>query len=414
MKFGATEEAFVLSSLKEFVKVWGSGCQAHFNLECSNGRAWVKLAFQLEHPADLHHLPYHAPQYHPQVRKPRHKGPARHQKDLARAAAHRARQTPAAAAAEEETIEPLKIANNEETDHSVATTDISQPSQQSIPPDEPSLPAATVGQPRHLAPAAHVEPPPPPLHPHPAVPDGSLPPPLPVAPTENVEEVNTITTPPSVRNTSLMFPPNPPQKMPPNTRYVQELSDWCATKPKPPGFHGFTGESRPTPPGFHGFTGEPRPTPPGFHGFRAEANTAQSEKDGADMETDKFLNISYNSPSQILVYTDPSSILSPNYPPPQLSPNLTPSQVARNLIPLFQPSPPSAHLLHLNHPAVLLLPDPIEGKLRKKVKKEINGLDKNDEKVKAIVHKAIIDFTNKHDFTYNHFEKRFDLPFGWH
>ena len=127
------------------------------------------------------------------------------------------------------------------------------------------------------------------------------------------------------------------------------------------------------------------------------------------METDQCLNISYNSPSQILVYTDPS-----NYPPPQLSPNLTPSKVARNLIPLFQPSPSSVHLLHLNHPAVLLLPDPIEGKLCKNLKKEIKGLDKNDEKVKEIIHKAIINFTNKHDFTYNHLKKRVDLPFGWH
>ena len=81
MRFGATEEAFVLSSLQEFVKVWSSGCQAHLNLECSNGSAWVKLAFQLGHPADLHHLPHHPPQYNHSVRKPRHKGPAGHQKD---------------------------------------------------------------------------------------------------------------------------------------------------------------------------------------------------------------------------------------------------------------------------------------------------------------------------------------------
>ena len=61
MKFGNTEEAFVLSSLKEIVKVWGSGGQGCFNLDCQNGTAWVKIAFQLGSPADQHYVPCNTP-----------------------------------------------------------------------------------------------------------------------------------------------------------------------------------------------------------------------------------------------------------------------------------------------------------------------------------------------------------------
>ena len=39
----------------------------------------------------------------------------------------------------------------------------------------------------------------------------------------------------------------------------------------------------------------------------------------------------------------------------------------------FTPSPPSSHLLHLNHSAVLLLPDEIQAKVRRKVKHETKG-----------------------------------------
>ena len=46
-----TDEAFFLASLKEFVKSWGFGSQATFNLETRNGRARLRLEFQLGHPA---------------------------------------------------------------------------------------------------------------------------------------------------------------------------------------------------------------------------------------------------------------------------------------------------------------------------------------------------------------------------
>ena len=83
-----SEETFVLASLKEFVKLWGSGSQATFNLECSNGQAWFHLGARLGPPASAHFFPPNPP---PQVPKKRKKTPARIGKDLARAAEHRAK-----------------------------------------------------------------------------------------------------------------------------------------------------------------------------------------------------------------------------------------------------------------------------------------------------------------------------------
>ena len=91
-----TEEAFVLASLKEFVKLWGSGSQASFQLQCSKRQVSFHLSSQLGAPADRHFLPsprpkdlfhgYHDPQPHPQ----RQKSPRQRERDRARAAAHRA------------------------------------------------------------------------------------------------------------------------------------------------------------------------------------------------------------------------------------------------------------------------------------------------------------------------------------
>ena len=105
--FNHTEEAFILSSLQEVVKVWtrGSG-KASFNLDVSDGEGTLKLCFQLGKPGDPHcdpHVPpqpcAHLHQHGQQVQK-RHKGPARRRKDCARAAAHQTRlQSQAAVAA---------------------------------------------------------------------------------------------------------------------------------------------------------------------------------------------------------------------------------------------------------------------------------------------------------------------------
>ena len=51
------EESFVLSTLKEFVKLWGSGCQASLNLECTNGHVFYNFPAKLGAPTDLHVVP---------------------------------------------------------------------------------------------------------------------------------------------------------------------------------------------------------------------------------------------------------------------------------------------------------------------------------------------------------------------
>ena len=98
-----TDEAFVLASLKEFVKLWGSGSQASLQLECEKGKACIKFSCQLGAPADLHFVPHvqqDAPHgFHGQhlPHHCRHKGPSQQKRDRARAATHRARQNAAAA-----------------------------------------------------------------------------------------------------------------------------------------------------------------------------------------------------------------------------------------------------------------------------------------------------------------------------
>ena len=90
-----TEETFILASLKEFVKLWGSGCQANFQLQCSNGQVSFNFSAQLGAPADRHFVPnephphhgFHAPP------PPRRKSPQQRERDRARAAAHRASKT---------------------------------------------------------------------------------------------------------------------------------------------------------------------------------------------------------------------------------------------------------------------------------------------------------------------------------
>ena len=95
-----TEEAFILASLKEFVRLWGSGIQASFHLECRNRKAWFKLATELGAPSSHHFIPsqgpsqdhHHSPHGNGGV-PPRRQGPGHRRRNQARAAAHRARQS---------------------------------------------------------------------------------------------------------------------------------------------------------------------------------------------------------------------------------------------------------------------------------------------------------------------------------
>ena len=95
--FSPSEEAFLLNSLHEVVKVWASGNgKATFNLKIENGSAELQIAFVLGHPHDVHAVPPRHPQHDPHHdqhlprRRPRHKGPARREKDRARAVKHQA------------------------------------------------------------------------------------------------------------------------------------------------------------------------------------------------------------------------------------------------------------------------------------------------------------------------------------
>ena len=121
-----TEETFVLASVKEFVKLWGSGSQATFNLECSNGQAWFQLGARLGPPA----FPHFYPDRPSPERKKRKKCPARIEKDRARAAEHRAKQT--------ENVAAPAPASKSPPPSPAATVDGASP-----PPPIPAVPAGS-------------------------------------------------------------------------------------------------------------------------------------------------------------------------------------------------------------------------------------------------------------------------------
>ena len=93
--FSLTEEAFLLSSLNEVVKVWARGTgQASFDLNISDGVAELKLGFKLGHPSEPHcHPP--APAHQPQEELHQHhrrrqKAAGRRVRDQQRAQQHQA------------------------------------------------------------------------------------------------------------------------------------------------------------------------------------------------------------------------------------------------------------------------------------------------------------------------------------
>ena len=122
-----TEEAFILASLKEFVRLWGSGIQASFHLECRNRKAWFKLATELGAPSSHHFIPsqgpsqdhHHSPHGNGGV-PPRRQGPGRRRRNQARAAAHRARQS-------EQLANPVNHAAVAAADSCLSRPDLSSP-----------------------------------------------------------------------------------------------------------------------------------------------------------------------------------------------------------------------------------------------------------------------------------------------
>ena len=146
-----TEETFVLSSLKEFVRLWGSGSQARFQLECRDRKAFLQFSTQLGSPADCHFVPHVPPQEHhgnqgarQHHHLPRKKGPAQKERDRARAAAHRAKQSTAVAADSSEQIRPPPTASPPPSPATLAAQ----------PPDpQQSSPAASAGHAASTPPA---------------------------------------------------------------------------------------------------------------------------------------------------------------------------------------------------------------------------------------------------------------------
>ena len=57
MHAGNNKERFVLASLKEFVKTWGSGRAGSFQLVCDEGHAKLSMEFSLETPGSAHFTP---------------------------------------------------------------------------------------------------------------------------------------------------------------------------------------------------------------------------------------------------------------------------------------------------------------------------------------------------------------------
>ena len=100
--FTLCEEAFLLSSLSEVVKVWARGSgQASFALKIDNGEADLQLSFKLGHPTDAHIQPLQAvfqPPYQdqdqentPDRKKKVRKTPSCRRRNRVRAAQHQAR-----------------------------------------------------------------------------------------------------------------------------------------------------------------------------------------------------------------------------------------------------------------------------------------------------------------------------------
>ena len=147
-----SEEAFALASLKEFVKLWGSGSRATFQIGCNNGQAFLQFSSQLGAPADRHFVPPIVPR-HPQHglhaeqpvhHHPRQKSQKQRERDLARAVAHRA-------------------AQDHKTDKTVnpAEKDSSDSDNQQQVVQKPATPAGVSASPASGVPLQELPPPPP-------------------------------------------------------------------------------------------------------------------------------------------------------------------------------------------------------------------------------------------------------------
>jgi len=208
------EETFILASLQEFVKVWSSGHQASFNLNCENGRAWLSLGFQLGTPSSPHHLGVgHPPPTHlhgsvPRpYHRPRPKSLARRVRDRARAARHQKAQATVAQAATSRKFS--------ETNSSLSAA--AAPANQSCPPLS-TPPVASTGQPDLAQAATACTPGAPPLaRARPVLPPPSSTPPVDSTGQPDPAQVATACipgAPPLARARPVPSPPPPTQHLP--------------------------------------------------------------------------------------------------------------------------------------------------------------------------------------------------------
>ena len=96
MQAGRSKESFVLASLKEFVKTWGTGRDGSFQLVCKDGQAKLSMEFSLEAPGSLHLTPSDDNQ-NSSNREKRRKTPSTLRRDKKRGEKHRAQGGPGTA-----------------------------------------------------------------------------------------------------------------------------------------------------------------------------------------------------------------------------------------------------------------------------------------------------------------------------
>ena len=166
-----TEEAFLLSSLNEIVKVWARGSgQAKFDLSICDGVADLSLNFKLGHPSDQHCDPSPQPSQHdepdaqhegeepgqePLRPVPQCKSQARRERNRLRAARHRAATAVATAAAADSApastvILPFKgkilpMLRKEEVTAAPQTATPTSPDPSATPTSSTSTTASTTG-----------------------------------------------------------------------------------------------------------------------------------------------------------------------------------------------------------------------------------------------------------------------------
>ena len=254
----------------------------------------------------------------------------------------------------------------------------------------------------------------------------------------NTATVQSIKTPPSLRPSSLLYPPDPPFKL---TQDLESLTQPDIEHSNPITMHFDHPAIATLPKELAEHIKENFDTLESLlkdlNLFKDSSDALLSAIGSKGYQYDVKTNCFYETPKHTITNSStatagtdtlafqtppsdkPPSLSFPPDPPHKLTPQPKASKVVRNLNPLFQPfqpSPTHTHLLHSNHVAVRLLLDVIVCKIRRQIRNELNAqawknYDKNDVRIKEAIHGIIMDTTKMHQFTYDHFEKRFHPPY---